>query len=718
MANVSPIPRKDYIKLTINKAKLKNNSVNVISLKDYNACDYEEIDYNKQISNLSVNNNIGSIGDIDKNGRVDAYDEKYLKEYLNLDSDDRLAFVTERSHMFETAKLLRKYKDNSNLNEIINMAYNGETYPRIEQTADGTYGDTAESIAQKQENEKIIMEFREAFTQDELTVGESGIDNFMSIVNGKSIYYDINGDGKTDVNDLTALQKYNQIMNDYKNDKNPTSDPKINTSGNFSDLTDYQNVSFTAVDFIQYLAVSGFDISTLNGKTISECISLFNVSEDDYQLSYFKTLIDNGFGDYKIVEAVQDGSFDAIVLQDLNGNYRIFYNSTKFYGDYSNDIGDYLYDARNIFEKQFVNGWVDSLLEDSVDKAGAIAGGVVGSIIGGLFGVPFLFGEPLLYKKAIDAIRNGLDSDSFVDSNITDFIEDKLNNIEIDESMKSQIMDAIRNGGLNGQYETQQNKAKALADKYYNKAASKGKKLSVQGYSLGGSLTEAAYLSLCDREGANDVLDGIVLFNPYHDNLTKEEANKIKNAKGFELYCAEGDMVSAVFNYDDFKDDAKYLYMDYDTLLKKQVVTEEDDELPNEGFEFDQLANFDKIFGYTHMHQPYLDNDFKGTQNKKAFAEDGSIRKNVDGYDVHSHRFEELSKYLFGGEEIANVDDLGKTMVAKAASKFLGVKLTGDDLEDPSKVVENTGAKLVQNKVLSWLISYMASQISNVGGAD
>ena len=725
MANVSPISMKNNTKLSINKVSAKTNSVKVADLKNYNAYEDEKIDYNKQISDLSVDNNIGSIGDINLDGKVNASDEKNLQEYLNLDSKERLVYATEHSHMFETSRLLEKYKDNSNLNEIINMAYNGETYPRIEQTADGTYGDTAESIAQKQENEKIIMEFREAFTQDELTVGESGIDNFMSIVNGKSIYYDINGDGKTDLNDLTALQKYNQIMNDYKNDKNPSSDPKINTSGNFADLTDYQNVSFTAIDFIQYLAFNGYDISKLSGKTIKESISLFNVDEDDYQLKYFKTLIANGFGDYKIVEVVQDGSFDAIVVQDPNGNYRVFYNSSKAYGDYTNDIGDYLFDARNVFEEQFVNGWVDSFLKDSIDKAGSTAGTIGGAAIGSLLMGPVgifvggsIGGETVeniglgAYKKLIDIIRNGLDSDSIADATIIDFIDTQLSNSGIDESMKNQIMDVIKNGGLNGQYEDQQNKAKALADKYYNKAAGEGKKLSIQGYSLGGNLAEESYLFLCDREGANDVLDGIVLFNPYHDNLTKEEVDKIKNAKGFELYCAEGDMVSTVFNYNDFKDDAKYLYMDYKPLLEEQAGDS------NNGFEFEQLANFNAIFGFTHMNQPYLTDEFKGTESRKAIAEDGSIRKNVEGYDVHGHHFEELSKYLFGGEVITNVDDLGKTMVTKAASKFLGVNLTEDDLKDPSKVVENTGTKFVQNKVFSWLLSYINSQYLDGGGAS
>lgn len=723
MANISPITIKDNSKLSINKVSVKPNLVKVDSLKDYNAYNSKIIDYNQQISDLSKDNNIGFIGDINLDGKVNAYDEKILQEYLNLDRADKLAYATEHSHMFKTARLLKKYKDNPNLNEIINMAYNGDTYSKIEQTADETYGDTALAIAQKQANEEIIKEFKEAFTQDELTVGESGIDNFMSIVNGNNTYYDINGDGKTNLKDLTILQKYNQIVNNFKNDKNATSDLKINKSGNFSNLTDYQNVMLSAIDFIQYLAINGFDVSLLSGKKISECIGAFKVGNDDYQLQIFKTLVDNGFGDYKIVEVVQDRSFDAVVLQDPHENYRIFYNSTKAYGEYTSDFGDYLYDARNVIEEQFVNGWTDSLLEDTLEKTGTIAGGSVGSILGGLIGffgsfsgiivggtIGAKIGKNLglaLYQKAIDAIRNGLDSDSLTDSAIISLIDGKLNDLGLDKSMKNQIIDAIKNGGLNGQYQYQQNKAKALAEKYYNKALSQNKKLSFQGFSLGGGLAEASYLSLCDIDGANKVLDGIVMYNPYHNNLTKEEAEKIKNAKGFELYCAEGDMVSTVFNYDDFKNDAKYLYMDYKSLFDAQV---EDSETT--GFKLDQLSNFGAIFGYTHINEPYLLSKFKGTQNQVAFAEDGSVRKNVNGYDVHGHNFEELSKYLFGGEEIENVDGLGKTLISELASSNLGVILSDEDLKNPSKVLENTGSKWLKQKIISLIVSYFASNMS------
>ena len=522
-----------------------------------------------------------------------------------------------------------------------------------------------------------------------------------------------------------GIKKVNYKANTNKlpdNNDSESIDFKIENS-DFSKLTDFQNVSLTAIDFIQYLAINGFDINRLKGKTISECVEIFSEGNDEYHVGFLKGLMDNGFSDYKIVEVIQDGSFDAVVLQDPSGNYRIFYNSTKNYGDYSDDIGDYLYDARNIVEEQFVNGWIDSLLGNAFETTGTFAGtalGIAASILGApqLMAAGVVTGKVLganLYKKAVDAIRNGLDPDS--DSYLIEFIENKLDDSGMDESMKKQLIYTIKNGGLNGQYQDQQNKAKALADKYFNTALSKGKKLSVQGYSLGGSLTEAAYLSLCDREGANEVLDGVVLYNPYHDNLTTEEANKIKNANGFELYCAEGDMVSTVFNYDDFKDDAKYLYMDYKTLLKKNIGN-----IENDGFKMDQLSNFSAIFGNTHLPHPYLNERFEGTSSQIAFAEDGSVRKNVNGYDVHGHSFEELSQYLFGGDKIANVDELGKAIVSEGASTYLGINLTDGDLENPTNVIPAAGTKALTAKIaktaLELYLNSNDSGGSSHGGGD
>lgn len=686
MANIKPISMGKGSKLNYKKTIAKANSVKPNFRDDFVSSDWEPIDYNAQFSELSKDNNIGSVGDINKDGKIDQYDVSTLQEYLSLGDGEKLAFAAERGHMFETGRILRKYKDRADLGELIHLAYKGEELQKVEFTADGTYGVSSEDVA---EGNAIIREIREAFTQDEYNVGETGINKFMSVYDGKDLYYDINGDGKVNANDVTALQKYNQIIDNKNNDKNATKDSKIDYSGDFSKCTDYQNVTFGAIDFIQYLPVEAFDFSSNpdEAPTIRQFVDSINVDKDDYQLSFFKTLIENGFGDYKIVEIAKDGSFDAIVLQDPNGNYRVFYNSTKTIGGYSSDIGDYLYDARNVVEGQFVNGWVDSVLGEVFNTAGSVAGGFAGGVIGALGG--FLLGGPAgaviggfsgaaigseigddvgdaIYRQAISAVRNGLDSDSH--GAVLDFIEARLKDADMDENMRTQIIDAIKNGGLNGAYNRQQDAAKKLASKYYNLAEKDGKKLSLQGYSLGGSLAEASYLSLCDKEGADKVLDGLVLLNPYHDNLTIEEASKIKKAKGFELYCAEGDMVSSVFNYDDFKDDAKYLYMDYKNLFK---------DTGTDGFDFDQLSNFSAIFGDTHILQPYLGEEFNGTHNREAFAEDGSVRKNVNGYDVHGHSFGELSKYLFGGDEISSVDDLGKAMVAKGTSSLLGIFFDG-----------------------------------------
>ena len=498
----------------------------------------------------------------------------------------------------------------------------------------------------------------------------------------------------------------------------------------------------------------------LKGKTISESVAIMEdyienkIGPNGEGYKYYngmfkdyKTLIDRGFGNYKIVEVVREGSMDAIVLQDMQGNYRIYYNGTQSMECNPNpDLGDYLFDARNVVETQFVNGWVDSLLEDTFEKAGKVAGGTGGGVAGGVIGL--LFGGPAgaliggtigatsgsaaggavgsaIYKQAISAVRNGIDPDKHPE--VISFIEERLNYLDLSEPMKNQIMYAVKHGGLNGQYNSQKEAAHALALKYYNQAVSEGKKLSFQGYSLGGGHVESAYLSLCDKPGANNVIDGLVLTNPYHDNLTSEQAAKVKSAKGFEMYCGEGDMVSTVFNYDDFKDDAKYLYLDYESALTSD----------DEGFKVGNLnlSNFAGIFGTTHMLQPYLYDNYHELHGNEAFAEDGSVKTHVSytdpekgsvNRDVHSHSFAELNSHLFNGQGYSNVDELGKALVGQAASSYLGVNLTDGDLEDPTKVIINTGKNYVKNKVVSTGANFCLNMITwwnntfnrNEGGAS
>lgn len=310
-------------------------------------------------------------------------------------------------------------------------------------------------------------------------------------------------------------------------------DSMVNYSGDFSEFTDYQNASFAA-----FTHLSDYEIDLgENGKTINQ---LCKEHKDDSTLSRLQRY---GFGRIKVLEIINDSNgFDAIVLQDTNGDYLIFYPGTD-----SEEQNDIYYDAKNIADY-----YIDSLKPNELSE---------------------IFPEAVNYP----ALKN---------------------------SYYNLIGDSIDKA-----YSSQQKSAESLTDKYFKLAMEKGKNLNFGGYSLGGSLAEYSYLykrnsiyneipagygspqvlhgEAVSPYGASiyseletynlpenlkkeyAVLGGLKLYNPYHDRLDQKEVQYLKEADSFELYCAQGDLVSAVFNYEDFDDVANYIYVDYETAIEE-----------------------------------------------------------------------------------------------------------------------------------------------------
>jgi len=107
-------------------------------------------------------------------------------------------------------------------------------------------------------------------------------------------------------------------------------------------------------------------------------------------------------------------------------------------------------------------------------------------------------------------------------------------------------------------FNSQQKQAKQILLKYLHECENK---VHVSGFSLGGSLAEYSYLN-CYKEYSNK-LGNIILFNPFHNRLNEEEINILINSNKLKLYVCEGDSVSTVFNYNDFKNIAKTVYIGY-----------------------------------------------------------------------------------------------------------------------------------------------------------
>jgi len=115
-------------------------------------------------------------------------------------------------------------------------------------------------------------------------------------------------------------------------------------------------------------------------------------------------------------------------------------------------------------------------------------------------------------------------------------------------------------------FDSQQKQAKEILLKYLNES---NNRVYVSGFSLGGSLAEYSYLN-CYKEYSNK-LGNIILFNPYHNRLNEEEIKLLKESNKLKLYVCEGDSVSTVFNYNDFKDVAETVYIDYHEKLLNTV---------------------------------------------------------------------------------------------------------------------------------------------------
>ncbi len=111
-------------------------------------------------------------------------------------------------------------------------------------------------------------------------------------------------------------------------------------------------------------------------------------------------------------------------------------------------------------------------------------------------------------------------------------------------------------------YKSQQRQALELVKKYLSNDNSK---VNIGGFSLGGSLAEYSYFSLY----GNNNLNNLVLFNPFHVEVNKNDLTDAFNKEKIKIYAAEGDAVSTVLNYDIYKEYTTPVYIDYQDVISK-----------------------------------------------------------------------------------------------------------------------------------------------------
>ena len=274
-------------------------------------------------------------------------------------------------------------------------------------------------------------------------------------------------------------------------------DSQINTSGQFTNFTDFQHIMFSDMSLIELLWEN--DEDNLVEKTIEQLYiehfnqdenpeiqyetlifddkAMLNMSKKDNRIKYrnqvLGKLIRYGFADIKINKKITGKrGFDAFILEDKFGNPMLYFPCTNLV-----ETEDFLYDSYPLI--------------DSLSKKGKKIGNII---------------------KAKQT------------------------------------------------YDSQQYQAKQLLKKCIQNIP-EDRKIIVSGYSLGGSLAEAAYLY--NYKQYPEIFETLILFNPYHNRLSKSEIEIIKKSGHLKLYVCEGDSVSTVFNYNDFYDASTPVYIDY-----------------------------------------------------------------------------------------------------------------------------------------------------------
>ena len=436
----------------------------------------------------------------------------------------------------------------------------------------------------------------------------------------------------------------------------------LNNEGNFDKFADMQEIDLSFLYVFNNSAIKKEWIEKKEGykniinKTINE---LYEISKGDDK-EVFERLKNNGLGKLKIIESYNDNAsgFNAVVLQDTDGNYMInypgteaefqideniitafntliedlqnlrFINNVQEYKEHLNKLydaffktiysaPDVLYDANNIlYTREVLTSLLKPLLKSLIKNLQNDANKEIQNQINQYnftndeywdLALPYLLtisqekynslsskfakaanNQSNLYLKFINWWQSGFcsifglkdDISADVSADVaTNTITSITNFIKINEIVKK----------IN---QNQKDLANGVAQRYYEQAKTEGKKLNISGFSLGGSLAERSYLNLINtKSDTSNTLNKITLHNPYHDDLNEAEVKTLKE-HNIELFCNDGDPISAIFNQEDFKDIAKYINVNYKAKIKKisQPYINQDDSEKNIITQYSEIA--------------------------------------------------------------------------------------------------------------------------------
>jgi len=369
----------------------------------------------------------------------------------------------------------------------------------------------------------------------------------------------------------TSLLSYTKNINSYSNykfDETSIDYGSENNDNSFGNLTDeeYNTLASITARFSEYPE------KFVEGKKLSEVVEEIYGKE---------TEMFSCFENFEIVEMVnEDFDFSALVLKDDIGNYTIIYPSTK------KTLDDILYDAYPLLVEL---GFYDMNFRDDYSAVVEI--------------LDEIFEAKGILKELSNSI--GLDLQNLDIKGILAYIE-KV-------------------------YTVQRFLAFNISQRYCMIANREGSSLNFFGYSKGGGMAEYAYLQtmkFCAR--TNDSLGDIVVYNPYHDNLSDVDVGILKESGDFSVYRQQGDCVSAIFNDSDFENETTYVKCDWESCYGK----------PREnGNILDNIDRFPLIFGGPHA---------------PALASSDAFDENGNALYAEKIKYEDVFSYLFNVKDPLN----------------------------------------------------------------
>ncbi|MBQ9072544.1 MAG: hypothetical protein IJY25_05255 [Bacilli bacterium] len=483
------------------------------------------------------------------------------------------------------------------------------------------------------------------------------------------------------LNQQKQMLKNSNNLHEENSENNPITDYCSNT-GCFSDFTEYQQIMMTYFSIFEECDPKYF------GKTVQE---IYDSTTDEVEKQRIKSrLIDNGFGQITLVESISgDDGFDAIVLQDKKGDYTIYYpgtdedededmkfdfskifdflinkisGNTKFLTSlFGIDIYELMSESNDIYDSQVDQAQNLALkylkIADKNSKKINFQGYSLGGALAEesyVYAVKYMETQ-VEYSEILKQIDSKLETLSEDTKEYEKLLELKKTIESGNSSVASKQCQELISEQLNGGYSYFEGILNYMGNVELDEKvwwSSKDPLLSeLENYLKGDGFNNTSQYV--------DNLGEITLYNPYHAQC--ESSIEILTESGdLNLYCAEGDMVSSAFNYEEFYDSTTFVYTDYESAYeaskseKVNIMTKtvkfvmqafigsefllglETNELTN------LLTNYSLIFSGAHkIHN--LDANIE-----KAFDKDGSV-KTITGTDVvDGVTFSEISKSVYG----------------------------------------------------------------------